>query len=438
MRVKLDNSEFGIPNCWYNITRKHSRIDDLISDLTIKFDLPEIQLEIDGFLLLENESTLDLLRENDLISVIPKSRKRLCTFKAVEKGSGENAISLESAKVDGSDLKELKPDVVSRTFSESDSSSEGSSEGTSESSDQVEPSQVENSKKIVDSVKESDDSSSDSDSESSGSSGSVSESDQESSVDSAKTVTQDVTVPPVMSYYINPPMSLVGKNKRKLVPKMLNQERVHLHFEGIEKSTVQGENKAQEEEIKAPDNVVFSTVRLYDDEPCAQNLSASQKRRIRRKKAQIYKTLESLNDFNDKDDGGIPKEQGLELKQSITNISQNNNNRGSGITGITNISELIPGKKIAYQILEMSFSYQPEISGYKEAIVMAVDYLNKMVTLKSLETIQQEASMEEVDGQETPFRKFELPPDDDYTPMAPQNEVFIVCFNDLISVKILE
>lgn len=77
MRVKLHTTDLGITNCWFSIGRMHASIHDLISSLRLKFDLPEIQLEIDGFLLLENEATVDVLRENDLIHVLPKSRKRI-------------------------------------------------------------------------------------------------------------------------------------------------------------------------------------------------------------------------------------------------------------------------------------------------------------------------------------------------------------------------
>jgi hypothetical protein len=221
-----------------------------------------------------------------------------------------------------------------------------------------------------------------------------------------------------MTSFMDPPMSLVGKNKRKIVPKMLDQERVHVHFDVLDEQVDQTMEKVD-------DNVVFSTVRLYDDEPQKEVLSPAQKRRLRRKKAAIYKTLESLSGDNN--------EQSKIVDDQVTQISKNGFEK---YPNISSISEIRKGMKVAYQILEMSKHYQPEISSFREAVVIMVDTMNKVITLQNI-GMQQETNINREDDQ-VPLRKFELPPDDDYAPEATQGELILIHFNDLISIKILE
>lgn len=383
MRVKLHTTDVGIPNCWFSIDRKHASVSDLISAIRSEFELPEIQLEMDGFLLLESGTTMDLLRENDLIYVLPISRKRIKT----------DHIIVGNAKAQDSKETMTAMTDVSKVSSAKDASSDSSS-GSSDETSSGEDSEA-------DAQKESEDSSESGETDSS----------SDSSSDSAEeAIILDETVPPVMTSFMVPPMSLVGRNKRKIVPKMLEQERVHVHFDALEDEVDQSQTME-----KVDDNVIFSTVRLYDDEPQKEVLSASQKRRLRRKKAAIYKTLESLTEIKD-DDSKEKDDQGT-------------------VSYITSIADLRDGMKIAYQILEMSQNYQPEISKYREALVVEVDTMNKAVILKNTGIAEKNVSDQE---NEVPLRKFELPPDDDYAPEDTQEDIYRFNFNDLISIKKVE
>ena len=414
MRVKLNTIQVGVPNCWFSIGLSNATIQDVIDALREEFDLAEIQLEIDGFLLLENGPTFELIRENDLIYVSLKSRKRIKTdHVALE--LAKNAVKITGSNIDleGKDPAKIsKQELPSEPLPESSKledlelatcdSSDASSDSSSDSSSVV----ASPSKKVADDGSSSSDSSSGID-----------------DIPIIEAQTTELTVPPVMTSYMNPPLSLIGKNKRKLVPKMMNQERVHVHFDSRLEQTEEKEvEKSDIVDESTNPNVVYSTIRLYDD-PVVNTLSASQKRRNRRKKAQVFKAIESFQNQ--------VENQETSMVSSLKNTLISN----EPVPSADSISKLNIGMKMSYQILEISESYQPQISKSKEAIILAIDVQTNMITLKQISKDIDGGNHGEVLVQN---RKFELPPDDEYAPSQAQNEVFIISYNDLISPKLLE
>lgn len=112
---------------------------------------------------------------------------------------------------------------------------------------------------------------------------------------------------------------------------------------------------------------MHSSVHLYDEEP--PKLSASQRRRLRRKKTQLLKTLGviesskeaavSEEQFVSKEIVSPPKKPVAEPRKEIARPSDSY----SSLPDLVGFPK--SGTRIAYKILEMTAEYQPQISAFK-------------------------------------------------------------------------
>jgi hypothetical protein len=169
--------------------------------------------------------------------------------------------------------------------------------------------------------------------------------------------------------------------------------------------------------------IIFTSASVYDDkEP---QLSASQKRRLRRKKAKL-----------------ISQQSKQPLTESLIIPTEEPKAKALEETAVINYSKLpnlvgIPrqGMKIAFKTLEMSKDYQPVISDYKIAEVLLINPASDMITLQlESKKTSQNAEIDPETGD--PIRgKFDLPDDDEYMAVDSNTDMITVSFSSLMHIK---
>ncbi|KAG0237450.1 hypothetical protein BGW41_008392 [Actinomortierella wolfii] len=405
MRVRLA-FEPPLPpyKCWHKIGKHAHTIRDLQHDIFEAFQLhtycKSLRLDLDGFYLVPSSPIEDLLRENDIV------RKR------IEAGS--------------------------RDSSDSDNSNE-SSDATSESSS--DSSDSESSSSDAESSSSSSSSSSDSDSSSSETSSSESDSSSESSSDESESVKQTRKVErasqkpstgaPVTSKAATangkhaPPFqgstSTRKRNaRRRLLKEKLrevrtladqrgqnpsNQETKPLASPNVKKVT-QRESSANKvnahatttsttgtkEEPKTPQHSgsnVFITTSELSDRGARQTNQASKSRGKHNQKHHDNAIARPAKPHL----ANAPVDQDEQLsKNTITESSVNSSTqetKAKPITKPVDYDTLQPlegapvvGSRIAYKILEMSSSYTPVMSEFREAKVLAYDGVTNMAEVE--------------------------------------------------------
>ena len=436
-RIRLESIE-PLPSikCWYEVDTSLLKIHQLCLKIRKDFNLTHpITLELDGFDLLPNGSIQGLLRENDLIccKVLLNSDSNL-----LGKRSAEENLSKEK------DVKVVKLHSLSEFDSPSKEFNTIKSVNVSKKDENVcESESSESSESSLSTItdKEKQDSSSSSDS-SEASDSSSSESDSEDSVIEEKN--QKIKT---QKDILHPPLSLAGRNKRKLMQQMFKKSvPVHQRFEEVQEKN---------ESLEKGSNVFYSQVYLYDEprlnlpfkqgkkpsgNPCdsqetqeiketpqetqeTAKLSASQKRRMRRKLAKSNSTHSN-----------IPS---ISMKEPNTTLSIEKYESLPECQGIPK-----QGSEIAFKILELNQQYQPVISDYKEATVIAVDSTRGLVTLKhkhhsTKKSNSSESNSLEIDN-EIQLRKFELPFDEEIVTLDSQEtDISTYEVSNLIQTKLI-
>jgi hypothetical protein len=169
--------------------------------------------------------------------------------------------------------------------------------------------------------------------------------------------------------------------------------------------------------------IIYSSVHVHDEEQ--PQISASQKRRLRRKRAKLLSQQ--------------AKQQPVETKTSPL-VEQEEAEPEVKVIDYAKLPKLVgfprQGMKIAFTMLEMSKDYQPVISDYKVGEVLLINPASGMITLQ-LESLQssQEAEVDPETGE--PIRgKFDLPQDDEYETEDSKNaDMVTVPFVSLINIK---
>ncbi|KAI8826079.1 uncharacterized protein EV422DRAFT_600869 [Fimicolochytrium jonesii] len=99
------------------------------------------------------------------------------------------------------------------------------------------------------------------------------------------------------------------------------------------------------------------------------------------------------------------------------------------------------GQTIAYKVLQMSESYCPEISDFKEATIIAFDIQRSLITLKpkvvKQPTPQPTEEYEDYETGEIALGRFELPPDDEWITEASADEVTTFDMAALMDVRVV-
>lgn len=259
IRIKLEfDAELDLPKCWFLVVpSQHRSVAALSKALQTAFKIPtEIRLEMDDFYLLPSSACLGLLQSNDLIhvssaaplDVISRSgtakRSLVDDLPASGTTASEHKVIGKKIKLDSSAYDIQSVSLQSKLAPESvDTASNGecsSGSSTSSSSDEEQEeapigkwTDIRERKSDIESSSGSDSSSSSEESSGDSESGAASDEDTETLVNSKKV--PQMPKEPISTAkeepLMNPPLSLIGKNKKKLLPKMLNHERVHQRFE---------------------------------------------------------------------------------------------------------------------------------------------------------------------------------------------------------------
>ncbi|KAJ3278588.1 hypothetical protein HK104_002200 [Borealophlyctis nickersoniae] len=250
------------------------------------------------------------------------------------------------------------------------------------------------------------------------------------------------------------PLSL-SKAKRKQTAALLKQPAIHMHFDedGVTSTDLGGAPVVPASDTLPPPKGIFTAVYLEDnayDASVPSPEKPKQKRTRNRKRA--GKGRQSLNMEEDGGESGVASEQHAmanndqhaeELKQherEDTIVPQKEDEMEA--PAVEKNYEAMPalvgpplnGTTIAYKVLELSETYSPEISPYKEATVLAYSPTTNMLTLQLAAAHAPRTPLSE-EG-ELVLRKFDLPPDDEFTSEG-RGEIVMLAFADMISPKIV-
>ncbi|ORX96737.1 hypothetical protein K493DRAFT_314373 [Basidiobolus meristosporus CBS 931.73] len=222
-------------------------------------------------------------------------------------------------------------------------------------------------------------------------------------------------------FYANPSASLVKNKKKGFLKEMLNTSRQHFRFEqpvevemeagaGAESGdiaqyvdsgvTATPQNDSSQPVVLSPPRVYHSTVEL--------GFNGNQSSRKNRKKT----PRTPLQREPSSQESPLKKEPSSQetppCASPVVAVLPDNGPRNYSI--MEPLLSPRAGDLIAYKILEMTASYTPEISDYKEATVLSFDHSSNSITLKLTPDALQ-VNQGEWDG--ISARKFELQPESD-------------------------
>ncbi|RKO94780.1 hypothetical protein BDK51DRAFT_34253 [Blyttiomyces helicus] len=210
------------------------------------------------------------------------------------------------------------------------------------------------------------------------------------------------------------PTSL-GKNKRKQMHALINKPRLHFRFDGEAGGDKAGEG-GEEGEISGsepipPPRVIHTAIHLND----GFHPSPASRPHGRPHNEPISHSPSKGGGDEDSEDTDIAKgSRGrvplpAEEKPSAVEIPPKKDYEAMPeIKGQPRV-----GTVIAYRILEMSADYCPIISDHKEATILSYVPLTRQITLRLAPPPDLPSHSRTDEEDDTPLRKFELPPDDE-------------------------
>jgi hypothetical protein len=340
MRVKLAfHQNISSNRCWFHVeTHEKSTIRELKSQLQQEFEIEDdIDLEIEGFLLLDDSKTIGVLRENDALTVLKREngqKRKVEMIKSTEESNKRKRISPPVPEFP------MIPFMPKQHFTpvESDESlDETDTTGTTVSSDESEKSEQEPLEGVF--------------------------------VDAGPS-----------NEPIRPPISLSGP-KKKQVAELLKHASKHIRFDEQDSSDSEPESSQSREvrpprdESQAPEinhsktsTLILSLASLHD--PKMQNGKAHNRTDGLRQHIQHLFQGE-----------GSPLTQSTPESVSVSGKKTRRGTRGKGkqrdFTKMPHVNDIpMIGQRIAYKTLILSEGYQPTLSEFIVADVLNVNGTN--------------------------------------------------------------
>ena len=353
--------------CWYEVTPSvHASIDDLITsiDADFKLDQPNsLRLEIDGFELLGFQRTFGVVKEDDLVRVFlrEKRRREALIENENEKQAKKRKVEIQKVVIKKDASSECSDDESVVAVSVKEASSDTPSSSSSDSSN---------------ASSSSDSSSSSSSSDSSSSSESDNESVEEKPLKmqppppvmsfpkrqmSFPTFNRETaTTPlPILPYLglprdpllpptpmITPPLSL-GKHKKKQMIQLLKVDSQHIRFDGTPVA-------AAAPPVSTPADPVYPVYEGF----------AKGKVIVSR----VYLEDDYVNGHDDNTSKSKSKKRG---KKSEAPTAAKPETPAKDFSMHPSITTPVLATKIAYKILELSAEYQPIVT-WKTGVITSV------------------------------------------------------------------
>ncbi|KNC98821.1 uncharacterized protein SPPG_05798 [Spizellomyces punctatus DAOM BR117] len=259
---------------------------------------------------------------------------------------------------------------------------------------------------------------------------------------------------------IAPPLSL-GKKKKRQMEELINHQRVHVRFADADDE----EEHAAEQDVSLGKknatlsqdsvNVGRNHVRFGDGEDNAVT-EASEPSHTSIGRSRVIYTQVYLED-DQKNKGKRRRNRSRYSMEGQTTTDGEEVNGSARPTSVSAaavekgpkknyaampalIGSPVSGQTIAYKILEMSDTYCPVISDFKEGLVLSVDPRRSLVTLKLKNSFRPATTSNEEDEEvaEGMLGKFDLPPDDWYILEGAQHqEIITLELASLIDTRIV-
>ncbi|TPX70391.1 hypothetical protein SpCBS45565_g01781 [Spizellomyces sp. 'palustris'] len=245
---------------------------------------------------------------------------------------------------------------------------------------------------------------------------------------------------------ITPPLSL-GKKKKRQLGELINRQRVHVRFSDADDE----EEPAAEQDVVLKKNATLSQasvkvggdhVRFGDGEDYEVTQSSEPSFYTSTTPSRVIYTQVYLKDDQKYKGKKRRNRQRYSLEGQTTDGEDANGSAPSTSVSASAVEKApkkdytampalvghpVRGQTIAYKILEMSDTYCPTISDFKEGLVLSVDTRRSLVTLKLNNSFPPAAMSNEGDEEvEEGMRgKFDLPPDDWYILEGAQDQEII-------------